>query len=222
MKLAQTLDAIISNESAEHKQELATWVASDERRESKYARTLVQLDNGVKVGKGNWRCARCEKTENLWMNLSTGEIGCGRKNFDGTGGNGHALEHFKDSSFPLVVKLGTITPDGTADVYSYAPEEDDMVLDPLLEQHLAHWGIDMKEMRKVRRRLKKIGAKLSQLLNLNYYKTDKSVAELEIELQHSFDWTRILGSEKDLKPVYGPGLTGMENLGNSYVNLRTT
>lgn len=40
------------------------------------------------------------------------------------------------------VKLGTITPHG-ADVYSYAPDEDDMVTDPLLAQHLEHWGINM-------------------------------------------------------------------------------
>jgi ubiquitin carboxyl-terminal hydrolase 5/13 len=45
-----------------------------------------------------------------------------------------------------VVKLGTITPAG-ADVYSYAPDEDDMVLDPKLGEHLAHWGINMMQVR---------------------------------------------------------------------------
>lgn len=40
------------------------------------------------------------------------------------------------------MKLGTITPHG-ADVYSYAPAEDDMVTDPLLSRHLEHWGINM-------------------------------------------------------------------------------
>jgi ubiquitin carboxyl-terminal hydrolase 5/13 len=44
------------------------------------------------------------------------------------------------------VKLGTITPAG-ADVYSYAPDEDDMVLDPQLASHLAHWGINMMQVR---------------------------------------------------------------------------
>ena len=41
-----------------------------------------------------------------------------------------------------MVKLGTITPAG-ADVFSYAPDEGDMVTDPHLKRHLAHWGIDM-------------------------------------------------------------------------------
>ena len=35
-----------------------------------------------------------------------------------------------------------------ADVYSYA--EDDMVIDPLLADHLAHFGIDIMSMKKVR------------------------------------------------------------------------
>lgn len=45
------------------------------------------------------------------------------------------------------MKLGTITPHG-ADVYSYAPDEDDMVTDPLLAEHLSHWGINMVQVRR--------------------------------------------------------------------------
>jgi hypothetical protein len=29
---------------------------------------------------------------------------------------------------------------------SYAPDEDDMVTDPYLAQHLAHWGINMMQV----------------------------------------------------------------------------
>lgn len=47
----------------------------------------------------------------------------------------------------MVVKLGTITPHG-ADVYSYAPEEDCMVIDPLLGEHLSFWGIDIMRLEK--------------------------------------------------------------------------
>jgi ubiquitin carboxyl-terminal hydrolase 5/13 len=65
-----------------------------------------------------------------------------------------------------------------------------MVLDPYLENHLKHWGIDMSELRK----------------------TDKSVAELSIELQKTFDWTRV---SECSSPLYGPGFTGIENLGNT-------
>lgn len=58
--------------------------------------------------------------------------------YDGSGGNNHAVDHYSSSGYPLAVKLGTITNDGKADVYSYS--EDDMVEDPNLIQHLAHWG----------------------------------------------------------------------------------
>ena len=55
------------------------------------------------------------------------------QNWDGSGGNGAAMRHFEatGSKYPLVVKLGTITPTG-ADVFSYAPDESDMVTDPKL------------------------------------------------------------------------------------------
>eukprot|EP00967_Tisochrysis_lutea_P022382 scaffold25487_cov28-Tisochrysis_lutea.AAC.2 len=62
-------------------------------------------------------------TENLWLNLSDGHIGSGRRQWDGSGGSNGALDHYRETKenfpptgFPLVVKLGTITPHG-ADVY---------------------------------------------------------------------------------------------------------
>ena len=55
------------------------------------------------------------------------------------------------------MKLGTITPAG-GDVYSYAPDEDDLVLDPKLAEHLSHWGIDIMRLEK----------------------TDKSMSEMEV------------------------------------------
>ena len=64
----------------------------------------------------------------------------------GSGGNNHALDHYSDTKYPLAVKLGTITPGG-ADVYSY--DEDSMVLDPKLSDHLSHFGINMIAMSKV-------------------------------------------------------------------------
>ena len=42
------------------------------------------------------------------------------------------MQHYNATKHPLCVKLGTISADGDADVYSYA--EDDLVLDPLLSR----------------------------------------------------------------------------------------
>ena len=36
---------------------------------------------------------------------------CGRKLWDGSGGNNHAIEHYEQTKYPLAVKLGTITAD---------------------------------------------------------------------------------------------------------------
>jgi hypothetical protein len=57
-------------------------------------------------------CAQCELTQNLWLCLTCGQVSCGRKQFGGIGGNGHALDHYKQTGHGVGVKLGTITPEG--------------------------------------------------------------------------------------------------------------
>ena len=84
----------------------------------RHAENLKQLDNGVKIPPCGWKCSQCDLKDNLWMNLTDGTILCGRKYFDGSGGNNHALEHYKKTGFPLAVKLGTITPSGAGECVS--------------------------------------------------------------------------------------------------------
>jgi len=66
----------------------------------RHADGLFQLDNGKKIPPRGWKCEAegCTKTDNLWLNLTDGAILCGRKNFDGSGGNNHAVEHFARAS----------------------------------------------------------------------------------------------------------------------------
>lgn len=172
-----------------------TW-DGETRQISQYADDLYQLGNGKKCPPSGWKCEKCDLTNNLWLNLTDGSILCGRKFFDGSGGNDHAVQHFNDCGYPLAVKLGTITPDGKGDVYSYI--EDDMVEDPKLVEHLAHFGI-----------------KIAQL-----EKTEKSMIELELDLnQRIGEWSILTESSSNLEPISGPGYTGMRNLGNScYLN----
>ena len=97
------------------------------------------------------------------------------------------------------MKLGTINPNNpdAADVYSYAKDEDCMVRDPKLADHLMHWGIRMDSMTK----------------------TDRTMAELEYDLNKNYDFDSITEAGSTLVPVAGPGLTGLINLGNScYMN----
>ena len=141
-----------------------------------------------------WKCAKCDLTSNLWLNLTDGTILCGRRFFDGSGGNNHAVEYYDETKYPLAVKLGTITPEG-ADVFSYP--EDDMVLDPKLSEHLAHWGINVTKMTK----------------------TEKTMIELEIDLNQKMEYDAIQEAGSQLTPQFGPGFTGIHNLGNScYMN----
>ncbi|KAJ1526653.1 hypothetical protein ONE63_008237 [Megalurothrips usitatus] len=189
------LEAQSVTEAAELESLSGTW-DGEVRVVSKHASNLLQLDNGRKIPPSGWKCEKCDLETNLWLNLTDGSILCGRKFFDGSGGNNHAVDHFHNSGYPLAVKLGTITKDGKADVYSY--DEDDMVDDPLLKEHLTHWGINIANMEK----------------------TDKSMVELELSLNQKLgEWSTLTESGSQLKPLYGPGYTGLANLGNScYLN----
>ena len=75
-----------------------------------------------------------------------------------------------------------------------------MVVDSLIPDHLAHFGIDIMKMQK----------------------TDKSMVELEIDVNEKLgnEWTLIQEEGSGpLQPLYGPGYTGIHNLGNScYIN----
>ncbi|KAL6848026.1 hypothetical protein ACP4OV_022154 [Aristida adscensionis] len=192
-KVRLAVDKVLLAESADRKQQLASWVA-DKKKISAYAMDLQQLDNGVVVPPTGWKCSKCDKTENLWLNLTDGMILCGRKLWDGSGGNNHAIEHYEQTKYPLAVKLGTITSDlegAVSDVFSYP--EDDSVEDPLLAQHLSHFGIDFSSLQK----------------------TEMTTAERELDCNTNFDWNRLQESGKDLELLFGPGYTGLVNLGNS-------
>lgn len=172
--VSNIIQSIIDHTGMKSMMQVDTWEADQDKKVSKYALDLVQLDNaGLKISQNPslWKCQESGDTENLWLNLSTGYIGGGRKNWDGSGGSGAALNHYINTGriYPLCVKLGTITPHG-ADIYSYASDEDDLVLDPKLSQHLSHWGIDIMKLEK----------------------TDKSMSEMEVQLNQKYDWSKLM------------------------------
>ena len=113
----------------------------------------------------------------------------------GLSGNGAALRHYEATGrkYPLVVKLGTITPHG-ADVYSYAPDEDDMVTDPKLAEHLAHWGA-----------VQRAGLNHSRRPPPQMEKTEKNMTELQIDANLAAEYDKITEAGKTLRPLSGPG-----------------
>ena len=148
-------------------QDLTAWQDDEEIPVSKYCNELPFVDNGVKISPDSksWKCEKSGDTENLWLNLSDGFIGGGRKNWDGSGGSNGALDHFEETGekYPLVVKLRTISTEGSvvsADCYSYAKDEDGPVKIPNVGELLRARGIEV----------------------MGLQKTEKSTAELEVEL----------------------------------------
>lgn len=133
----------------------------------------------------------CDLKENLWLCLQCGNLGCGRSQFGGVGGNSHGLKHTEETSHAVAVKLGSITPEGTADIYCYACNEERV--DTELAKHLAHWGINITEREK----------------------TEKSLTEMQIEQNLKWDFSMTTEDGKELKPLFGEGFTGLKNLGNS-------
>jgi ubiquitin carboxyl-terminal hydrolase 5/13 len=136
-------------------------------------------------------CANCDLKENLWLCLQCGNLGCGRAQFGGVGGNSHGLAHFEATQHPVAVKLGSITPEGNCDIYCYACNDEKS--DPEIKAHLHHWGIDIAEREK----------------------TEKSLTEMQIEQNLRWEFSMTSEDGKELKPLFGPGLTGLKNLGNS-------
>ncbi|KAG7381586.1 Ubiquitin carboxyl-terminal hydrolase 13 [Phytophthora pseudosyringae] len=199
-KLKEAAEAVLNHAGNTVTEEVASW--QEELKPTKYAEHLEQVPNPPHIASNPaaWKCQApdCDKQENLWLNLSDGYIGCGRQNWDGSGGCGAALTHFTEtgSVYPLSVKLGTITAEG-GDVYSYAPDEDDMVKNPRLAKHLEHFDINVNNLKK----------------------TDKSMNELQVGLNLSYEFDAVTEAGKKLVPVSGAGFMGFKNLGNScYMN----
>lgn len=150
-------------------------------------RVATYADSDVDLG----GCSMCNLKENLWMCLECGNLGCGRAQFGVVKGNGHGLKHTELTNHAVAVKLGSITPEGTADIYCYACNEERT--DPELAHHLAHWGIDIADREK----------------------TEKSLTEMQIEQNLKWEFSMTTEDGKEMKPLFGEGFTGLKNLGNS-------
>jgi ubiquitin carboxyl-terminal hydrolase 5/13 len=112
-----------------------------ELKNCEHTLTLDQSNAKKIENKALAHCAECDLKSNLWLCLSCGHLGCGRKNYDGSGGNGHGVEHFNNTGHCVNVRIGTITPEGKASIHCYKCDEE--VLDDNLSQHLGVIGIDV-------------------------------------------------------------------------------
>jgi ubiquitin carboxyl-terminal hydrolase 5/13 len=162
MLLHETVKAIIHHAGTTLQQEVQAWALDQsEIPVSRYAADLPFVDNGVTISPdpSTWLCQKYNVAtdQGVWLNLSDGFMGGGRKHWDGSGGTNGALEHYQETEcrYPLVVKLGTIhvVPSPStgsytvqADCYSYASDEDGPVIVPNLKELLQKRGIDVMAM----------------------------------------------------------------------------
>jgi ubiquitin carboxyl-terminal hydrolase 5/13 len=152
---------------------------------------MLQQTESKQLQSALGQCSKCDLKENLWLCLECGNLGCGRAQFGGVGGNSHGLAHTNETQHAVAVKLGSITPEGTADIYCYKCDEERVDND--LAAHLAHWGIILSDQ----------------------VKTEKSLTEMQIEQNLRWEFAMTTDDGKELQPLFGPGLTGLKNLGNS-------
>ncbi|KAJ5475056.1 Ubiquitin carboxyl-terminal hydrolase 14 [Penicillium diatomitis] len=183
------IDGVMNAMSFTKREEVKAW--EQEFVPCEHTLCLVQADMGDAGTKDLNQCSACDLKENLWICLECGNIACGRTQHGGARGNSHALAHADSTSHAVAVKLGSISAEGTADIYCYRCNEERT--DPELANHLAHWGIHLA----------------------GRTKTEKSLMEMQVE--HNMQWEFSMTSEdgRELLPIYGPGLTGLANLGNS-------
>ncbi|WAR56508.1 hypothetical protein PtB15_7B357 [Puccinia triticina] len=188
-KIEQAAAAILSASSSAQASEVKAW--EEEIETCRHVVDLSQDPNAAPVAQASATCHACELSSNLWFCLQCGSLGCGRPQYGGSGGNGHALQHYEQTGHCVNVKMGTITAEGTADLYCYSC--DDARTDDRLQEHLAHFSIEIAKQEK----------------------TEKSMTELQVEHNMKFDFAMSGEEGRELHPIEGPGFTGLKNLGNS-------
>ncbi|KAK5048221.1 hypothetical protein LTR84_005891 [Exophiala bonariae] len=188
-QLPTVIDGVMKAMTFAKQEEVKAW----EQEFTECEHTLcLQQQPSRQIGSQNLDgCSKCDLKENLWLCLECGNLGCGRAQFGGVGGNSHGLAHATESQHAVAVKLGSITPEGNADVYCYQCNEERIDTD--LAKHLAHWGINIAEREK----------------------TEKSLMEMQVEQNLKWDFSMTTDDGQELKPLFGPGFTGLKNIGNS-------
>jgi ubiquitin carboxyl-terminal hydrolase 5/13 len=192
-KLAEVVQAVLKANTFARQEEVKAW--EQEFTACEHTQGLEQHAAHNIASQDLGHCSKCDLKENLWLCLTCGNLACGRAQFGGVSGNSHGLAHTKDTGHSVAVKLGSLTADGTEDVYCYACDEDR--IDSKLPAHLAHWGINIADR----------------------IKTEKSLTELNVEQNLQWDFSMTTEDGKELRPLFGANFTGLKNLGNScYMN----
>eukprot|EP01054_Gregarina_sp_Poly1_P003789 Gregarina_sp_Poly_1__3788@NODE_2125_length_2634_cov_101_701208_g1368_i0_p1_GENE_NODE_2125_length_2634_cov_101_701208_g1368_i0NODE_2125_length_2634_cov_101_701208_g1368_i0_p1_ORF_typecomplete_len813_score132_17UCH/PF00443_29/2_6e13UCH/PF00443_29/2_2e19zfUBP/PF02148_19/1_5e10UCH_1/PF13423_6/12UCH_1/PF13423_6/2_3e08UBA/PF00627_31/1_3e04UBA/PF00627_31/6_7e02UBA/PF00627_31/0_0001DUF3203/PF11462_8/0_47_NODE_2125_length_2634_cov_101_701208_g1368_i0532491 len=179
----------IEIESALFDAEGAQRVVDDIRMDPNSAKVLVAPQE--------WQCQFCGKKKNLWLNLSDGYIGCGRRQYgvedSGCLGarEGAAIQHYSaHPDYHVCVKLGTLS---SVNVEAYSYKFDDFVIVRNVDHYLENIGVSRE----------------------NLQQTESSIKDLAVEKNQSLQFG-IPSSEDELETrVTDTGLVGIVNIGNT-------
>ncbi|KAH8589449.1 ubiquitin carboxyl-terminal hydrolase [Bisporella sp. PMI_857] len=188
-KLAAVVDGVLKANTFSRQEEVKAW--EQEFTSCEHILTLQQEDARQIQSQDLGHCSSCDLKENLWLCLQCGNLGCGRAQFGGLKGNSHGVAHKNSTGHAVAVKLGSITSDGTADVYCYACDEER--IDESLAAHLANWGILLAERQK----------------------TEKSLMEMQVDENLRWEFSMTDDDGRELRKLFGEGFTGLKNIGNS-------
>jgi ubiquitin carboxyl-terminal hydrolase 5/13 len=172
----------------------------DHSRNLPLLRASYSAKEKVDLDLSNIKCSGCDLKTNIWLCLICGHFGCGRKHFDGSGGNGHANEHKDKTKHPLTIKLGTLGGKENVSSYCYLCNND-VKVDNLM-QHLVNI----------------FGEKINKLR-----KTEKTINEMSLEINLNFELSKAFEAKEQLVPLNQVQeknyFWGIANIGNScYMN----
>ncbi|SCU80354.1 LADA_0B06810g1_1 [Lachancea dasiensis] len=194
-KVLNKVNQILRAQSTNFQQMASSWQL--EFRPCKHVESYELPQGNAETIGGN--CAECSLTQNLWLCLHCGHLGCGRQQV-GIEGQSHALKHFENHpDHALAVKLGSLS-NSSSDVYCYSCDDEVQIADlDKWVKLLAHWGINIQD-------------KVAQ---------EKTLVELQVEQNMNWDFQMVDSQGHELAHLksskeYGCGLI---NLGNScYMN----
>jgi ubiquitin carboxyl-terminal hydrolase 5/13 len=188
-KISAVLDGIMKANTFSRQEEVKAW--EQEFKTCEHIQNLHQEAPRKIESQDLGHCSLCDLRGNLWLCLQCGNLGCGRAQFGGLRGNSHGLQHKEISGHAVAVKLGSITSNGTADIYCYACNEER--IDDKVGAHLAHWGIMLAERQK----------------------TEKSLMEMQVDENLRWEFSMTDDEGHELQKLFGEGFTGLKNIGNS-------
>ena len=146
------------------------------------------------------KCSGCTMKTNIWLCLICGNVGCGRKHYDGSGGNGHGKEHNEATKHPLAIKLGTIGGTENASAYCYLCNND-VKVENLMKQLIPIFGEQVQKLKK----------------------TEKTINQMSLEINLNFELSKAFEEKEQLIPLNQTKdknyFWGIANIGNScYMN----